>query len=71
MKNYDRICMERMTKVFSGNTTWDHFKEFSKIKGRNNFAPIIVYGFNIDHDIIQVFYTKYKNIYNSVPCNSM
>ncbi len=67
MKNCDKILMERMAEAISDNRTRDLFKELSKIKGRNKFAPNNVDGFNNEHDIEQVFRTKYKNLYNSIP----
>ncbi len=54
MKNCDKICMERMAEAIS-DMTRDLFKELSKIKWRNNFAPSNVDGFNNEHDIEQVF----------------
>ncbi len=69
-KNCDKIHMERMAEAISNNRTRDLCKELSKIKGRNNSAPSNVDGFNNEHVIKQVFSTKYKNLYNSVPYNS-
>ncbi len=62
--------MERMAEAISDNRTSDLFKELSKIKGRNNFAPSTVDGFNNEHDIEHIFSTKYNNLYNGVPYNS-
>ncbi len=70
MKNCDKIRMERMTEAISDNRTRDIFKKLSKIKGRNNFAPNNVDGFSNEDDNEQGFSTKYKNLYNCVPCNS-
>ncbi len=61
MKNCDKIRMERMAEVIFDNRTRDPFKELSKIKSRNNFAPSNVDGFNNEHDIHQFFSTNYKN----------
>ncbi len=46
--------MERMAEAISDNRTRDLFKELSKVKGRNNFAPSNVNGFINEHDIEQV-----------------
>ncbi len=70
MKNCDKVHIERMAEAISDNRTRDLFKELSKIKGRNNLAPSNVDGFNNEHDIEQVFSTKYKNLNNNVPYNS-
>ncbi len=70
MKNCDKIHMERMAEAISDNRTRDLFKELSKIKGRNNFAPSNIDAFNNEHDIEQVFSTTYMSLYNSVSYNS-
>ncbi len=54
MKNYDKICMERMAEAISENRTKTFFKELYKIKGRNNFAPCNIDGFCNEHDIEHV-----------------
>ncbi len=63
MKKSDKIRMERMAEAISDNRTSGLYKELSKIKGRHNFAPNNVDGFNNEHDIEHVFSTKYKNLY--------
>ncbi len=60
MKNCDKIHIERMAKTISNNKTRDLFKEFSKIKCRNNFAPSNVDGFNNELVIEQVLVLNIK-----------
>ncbi len=64
MNNCDKISMERMAETISDNRTRYLFEEQYQIKGRNNFAPSNVDGFNNEHYIEQVFSTKYRNLYN-------
>ncbi len=54
-----------MAEAISDNWTRNLFKDL-----RLRVEITLHDGFNNEHDIEQVFSTKYKNLYNSVPCNS-
>ena len=57
----------RIAESMSKNKHRDLWKELRKLKAYHNVTPVSVDGMENEHDICNLFATKYEHLYNSVP----
>jgi hypothetical protein len=70
-KNEDRMRSERMAQAITANNHKNLWKEVNKLKGRKKTLPVVVDGVKGEAQIANIFASKYKELYNSVPCDQI
>lgn len=67
IRNSDAIRCEKMAEAIADNRSRDLMREVRKIKGKNKPKSGTIDSLSTDDDISDLFGTKYKHLYNSVP----
>lgn len=70
-REHDKIRMEKMAESLVNNNHRNMWKEVRKIKGKNNYLSSCIDDCMSDDGICNLFASKYGNIYNSVPYDTV
>ena len=67
LKQQTKIKSEKMAESISHNMTRDFWREVKRMKHSTKSTAMSIDGCNVDTDILDIFKTKYNDLYNSVP----